>query len=105
LLFDFWNSTAPGFPSFPLSFASLIAVSTDESFLVVSLEHPFTLALKHDELDGRGHLVKPAEDPDKKDNRNWYTDQPEQKTSTHDFLLFGSFSTQRRLGSLSSTST
>jgi len=31
--------------------------------------------------------VKPAEDPDKKDNRNWYTDQPEQKTSTHDFLL------------------
>jgi hypothetical protein len=26
-------------------------------------------------------------------------------TSTHDFLLFGSFSTQRRLGSLSSTST
>jgi hypothetical protein len=58
-----------------------------ESFQVISLDHPFTLALKHDELDERGHLVKPAEDPDKKDNRNWYTDQPEQKTSTHDFLL------------------
>jgi len=58
-----------------------------ESFQVISLDHPFTLALKHNELGERGHLVKPAEDPDKKDNRNWYTDQPEQKTSTHDFLL------------------
>jgi hypothetical protein len=32
--------------------------------------------------------VKPTERPDEKDDREWYTDQPEQKTSTHNFLLF-----------------
>ena len=27
--------------------------------------------------------MKPAEKPDEKDDREWYADQPEQKTSTH----------------------
>jgi hypothetical protein len=33
------------------------------------------LALKHDELDERGHLVEPAEEPDEKDDRDRYADQ------------------------------
>jgi hypothetical protein len=32
--------------------------------------------------------VEPTEHPDEKDDREGYTDQPEQKTSTHRFLLF-----------------
>jgi hypothetical protein len=32
--------------------------------------------------------VKPTERPDEKDDREGYTDQPEQKTSTHNLLLF-----------------
>jgi hypothetical protein len=32
--------------------------------------------------------VESAERPDEKDDREGYTDQPEQKTSTHNFLLF-----------------
>jgi hypothetical protein len=38
-------------------------------------------------LDERGHLVEPAEKPDKKDDRDRYADQPEQKTSTQGCLL------------------
>ena len=33
------------------------------------------------------HLVKAAEEPDKKDDRDRYADQPKQKTSTHGFVL------------------
>ncbi len=51
------------------------------------LTYPLALALKHDELDERGHLVEPAEGPDEKDDRDRYADQPKQKTSTHNFLL------------------
>jgi hypothetical protein len=32
--------------------------------------------------------MEPAKGPDEKDDRNGDTDQPEQKTSTHGFLLF-----------------
>ena len=49
------------------------------------LNQPLALALKHDELDRRGHLVEPAEEPDEKDDRDRYADQPKQKTSTHSF--------------------
>jgi hypothetical protein len=31
--------------------------------------------------------VKAAEEPDKKDDRDRYADQPKQKTSTHGFVL------------------
>jgi hypothetical protein len=36
--------------------------------------------------------VESTERPDEKDDREGYTDQPEQKTSTHHFLLFAGFS-------------
>jgi hypothetical protein len=42
------------------------------------VDFPLALALKHDELDERGHLVEPAEEPDNKDDRDGYTDQPQQ---------------------------
>ena len=48
---------------------------------------PLALALKPNELDRRGHLMKAAEEPDEKDDRDRYADQPKQKTSTHNFLL------------------
>jgi hypothetical protein len=59
-----------------------------DAFQVLRLDYPLALALKHDELDERGHLVEPAEEPDEKDDRDGYTDQPQQKTSTHSFLLY-----------------
>jgi hypothetical protein len=73
--------------------ASTASHCTDkDSLQVLRLDYPLALALKHDELDRYGHLVEPAEDPDEKDDRDGYTDQPQQKTSTHSFLLFvGSF--------------
>ena len=58
-----------------------------DSLQVVRLDYPLALALKHDELDERGHLVEPAEGPDEQDDRDRYADQPKQKTSTHSFLL------------------
>jgi hypothetical protein len=36
--------------------------------------------------------VESTERPDEKDDRKGYADQPEQKTSTHDFLLLAGFS-------------
>jgi hypothetical protein len=63
-----------------------------DAFQVLRLDYPLALALKHDELDERGHLVEPAEEPDEKDDRDGYTDQPQQKTSTHSFLLYRWFS-------------
>jgi hypothetical protein len=59
-----------------------------ESFQILRLDDPLVLALTHEKLDNRGHLVEPAEDPDEKDDRDGYTDQPQQKTSTHSFLLY-----------------
>ena len=59
-----------------------------DAFQVLRLDYPLALALKHDELDERGHLVEPAEEPDEKNDRDGYTDQPQQKTSTHSFLLY-----------------
>jgi hypothetical protein len=50
-----------------------------DSFQVLRLDHPLALALKHDELDERGHLVEPAESPNKNDDWNRYADQPKQK--------------------------
>jgi hypothetical protein len=38
-------------------------------------------------MAARGHLMKAAEEPDEKDDRDRYADQPKQKTSTHNFLL------------------
>jgi hypothetical protein len=93
LVFDFWNSTTPGLPSFPLSLANLMAASTASRCTektrskVLRLDYPLALALKHNELDERDHLVEPAESPDEKDDRDRYADQPKQKTSTHNFLL------------------
>jgi len=68
-----------------------------DSFQVLRLDHPLALALKHDELDRRGHLMKAAEEPDEKDDRDRYADQPEQKTSTHNSLLL--VSSQPNVGS------
>jgi len=59
-----------------------------DSFQILRLDYPLAPTLKHDELDDRGHLVKPAESPDKNDDWNRYADQPKQKTSAHGFLLF-----------------
>jgi len=69
---------------------SRVSVSdrSDNAHAPSRLDHPLALALKHDELDERGHLVEPAEEPDNKDDRDGYTDQPQQKTSTHSFLLY-----------------
>jgi hypothetical protein len=69
---------------------SRVSVSdrSDNAHAPSRLDHPLALALKHDELDERGHLVEPAEEPDEKDDRDGYTDQPQQKTSTHSFLLY-----------------
>src|SRR5215831_8480232 len=58
------------------------------SLQVLRPDYPLALALKHDELDKHGHLVEPAEDPDEKDDRDGYTDQPQQKTSTHRFRQY-----------------
>jgi hypothetical protein len=66
------------------------------SFQILRLDYPLALAVKHDELDERGHLVEPAEGPDEKNDRDRYADQPKQKTSTHNFLLL--VASQRRLG-------
>jgi len=55
-----------------------------DAFQVLRLDYPLALALKHDELDERGHLVEPAEEPDEKNDRDGYTE----KTSTHSFLLY-----------------
>jgi hypothetical protein len=68
-----------------------------DSFQVLRLDHPLALALKHDELDRRGHLMKAAEEPDEKDDRDRYTDQPKQKTSPHNSLLL--VSSQPNVGS------
>jgi hypothetical protein len=69
-----------------------------ESFKVLRPDYPPAVALKHDELDERGHLVEPAEKPDKKDDRDRYADQPEQKTSTQGCLLrFAGCASQRRI--------
>jgi hypothetical protein len=38
-------------------------------------------------MAARGHLMKAAEEPDEKDDRDRYADQPKQKTPTHNFLL------------------
>ena len=54
----------------------------------IDLITPLALALKHDELDKHGHLMESAEDPDEKDDWDGYTDQPQQKTSNHSFLLY-----------------
>src|SRR5215831_564464 len=59
-----------------------LSVYGKEPFQVHRLDQPPALALKHDELDERAHLVEPAKKPDKKDDRDRYADQPEQKTST-----------------------
>ncbi len=66
---------------------SRVSVSdrSDNAHAPSRLDHPLALALKHDELDRRGHLMKAAEEPDEKDDRDGYTDQPQQKTSTHSF--------------------
>ena len=58
-----------------------------DSFQILRLDQPLALALKHDELDRRGDLMKAAEEPDEKDDWDRYADQPKQKTSTHNFLL------------------
>jgi hypothetical protein len=58
-----------------------------EPFQVFRLDHPLAVAPKHDELDGRSHLMEPTQRPNEKYDRNRYADQPKQKKSTHDILL------------------
>jgi hypothetical protein len=75
-----------------------LSVYGKEPFQVHRLDQPPALALKHDELDERAHLVEPAKKPDKKDDRDRYADQPEQKSSTQGCLLrFAGCASQRRL--------
>jgi hypothetical protein len=60
---------------------------------LAGLYDPLLAPLQHDELDELGHLVKSAEQPNQKDDRNRDADQPQQKTAAHGVLLFMSLST------------
>src|SRR5262245_11163035 len=94
----FRSSTTPGLPSFPLSLANRMAASTasrctyeTRSKSVDLITHlPSRLSTMN--WISTAILVEPAEDPDEKDDRDGYTDQPQQKTSTHSFLLYRWFS-------------
>src|SRR5262249_10577996 len=98
LLFDFWNSTSPGFPSFPLSLANRMAASTasccTEKLRSKSFDLTTHLPSRLTTMNWMSAviLVEPAEERDEKDDRDGYTDQPQQKTSTHSFLLYRWFS-------------
>jgi hypothetical protein len=57
-----------------------LVLNRKRALQIVGLDRPLSVALENDELN---HLAEPAEKPDEKDDREWYADQPEQKTSTH----------------------
>jgi len=54
----------------------------ERALQLAGLHDPLFAPLQHDELDELGHLVKSAK------HRKRDSDQPQQKTAAHGFLLF-----------------
>jgi hypothetical protein len=75
-------------PIWPADRGSLRMSKSSRIWFTIFAEAPPLACLSFaNRMAARGHLMKAAEEPDEKDDRDRYADQPKQKTSTHNFLL------------------